>query len=163
MRLPTFEVYRAFAELDSFSDEECCSFVASAKRAHPASQIAFGLLAVPLFIGSLVGMIFVVLWILQLANSFGAELSPRLQDFAMALGVVCVFGFPIVGILLIRDRLLRWAVRRHIGRASCDCGYSLLGLTIEDGMVLCPECGHPTVLSHRGLTPENLLVPMNDK
>lgn len=59
----------------------------------------------------------------------------------------------------IRDGTLRWAIRQGLLDTRCPaCTYSMLGLTVEDGHVTCPECGLRTSLAERGLSPELLMA-----
>jgi DNA-directed RNA polymerase subunit RPC12/RpoP len=87
--------------------------------------------------------------------------SPRLDVLiAMAMAVAGA-GPSGMFFLIVRDRWLRWALRRHIKSAKCPgCGYLLLGLQVQDGAVVCPECGDRLMLTDLGLTPESLLVPL---
>lgn len=88
-----------------------------------------------------------------------AQLRSNSFDVWHALAVgVCVFATLLFG-LHIRDRWLRWSVSTQIVAALClNCRYSLLGLMVENGEVLCPECGHRTDLAAQGLTAEELLA-----
>lgn len=65
---------------------------------------------------------------------------------------------PAVILLLCRDVWLRWALKSQVGSTTCFCGYSLLGLTLSDNAVQCPECGEVVRLADRGLVPEDLLA-----
>jgi len=58
MRLPAFKVYRAFPELDRFSDEQCEGFVAAANRSgsgrawRRVTQAAFAVLLMSMGAGA---------------------------------------------------------------------------------------------------------------
>ena len=43
MRLPVSKLYRAFPELDPFTDEQCIAYVVTAKQRHRIRTIAGGL------------------------------------------------------------------------------------------------------------------------
>lgn len=56
--------------------------------------------------------------------------------------------------------LLIRTMRRLANRTGCpDCGFSLMGLKVEAGVVVCPECGSRVVLAEHNLLPADLLPP----
>jgi hypothetical protein len=58
-----------------------------------------------------------------------------------------------------RDWWLRQTITRSIMSTRClGCRYSLLGLTVREGVVVCPECGVECSLAGRGLTPDDILA-----
>lgn len=162
MRLPLAKIYRAFPELDRFSDEECRGFVAQASKAGldwtTAARAAGGvftisafLIAIPLSmtIGALTG-----------AAIWGVR-GPR--PFWMGLSLLVGITVPLVGNLMLRDFVLRRRIRRRLLSAECAaCRYSLLGLAWRDGLVKCPECGTSNDLRGRGLKPEDLIAGSAD-
>ncbi len=160
MRLPLSKIYRAFPELDRFEDARCESFVHGAKRQHWASGLVIAFLFVPaLFVSVIVASVITML-VFERALDFAATkgINESAIVAAGSLLGIAVAAVPPVFVLRARDRWLRWAIARHINHARCFCGYSLLGLTIEDGAVQCPECGERIVLADRGLTPDMLLA-----
>ena len=143
MRVPGTKIYRAFEELDRFSDEQCARFLAAALR--PGRRIAR--LTLSLLVGvALLGIAIPLMFIL---TEFPTRFVPKITDFwiwtflffvTTALVTVCV-----VAATLFRDLMLRRRLRRLINtRGSCtSCGYGLLGLLVSDAnTVVCPECGH---------------------
>ncbi len=147
MRLITRKLYRAFPELDRFSDERCEQFVRAA-RGGMWARILRGVLLSGLmfvvFIGS-VGLVAAGMgWIDRVGvrwwdNIFQAV--GMLVYSAVCFGLAPLFGF--VG----RDILLRGRVRRILrSHSSCArCEYRLLGLPMDaHHLVVCPECGHLT-------------------
>jgi len=151
------KVYRAFSELDAFSDEECERFVRAAR-----AQAGFRLTASA--IGAGVGMA-----VALIAALVGGAIAwrwmglPRLDRADRALFVVIAMGgiFPCVVALAgfgARDQTLIGAIRRRLGNATCTaCRFSLLGLPVTDGAVRCPECGTVLSLAALGLKEEDLL------
>jgi hypothetical protein len=163
MRIPLMQVYRAFPELDSFSDEECERFVTRAKT-HQGTMLMAG------YAGAALAGVATscpsgwMLW--RLTHWLGRPFErPGITDDRIELEM---FAIVIVGTVLaaagvgfaVRDLTLRKAIARAITLASCPrCRYSLLGLPVERGLVQCPECGHPVNLHEMGLTPEDLISP----
>ena len=156
MRLYVDQIYRAFPELDPFDDVQCKRMMQGVRKAKPWGTIAtfawIGASVVISAILSLVAMIVVVEVVFSPSISDGATVLVTLITVGVAAGPPMLFAF------LARHRWLRKALVEHLKQAKSVCGYSLLGLTIEDGAVTCPECGERIVLADRGLTPEMLLA-----
>jgi DNA-directed RNA polymerase subunit RPC12/RpoP len=160
VRIPFSQPWRAFPELDRFTDEQCVAYVRLAKRERVGSR------AIVTFVAGFVSLVMAVVALI-LTMQFVEEMmymtraSPRLDVLiAMAMAVAGA-GPSGMFFLIVRDRWLRWALRRHIKSAKCPgCGYLLLGLQVQDGAVVCPECGDRLMLTDLGLTPESLLVPL---
>ena len=163
MRLPLSKVYRAFPELDRFPDEDCARFVGFATLANRRSQIIVSVLSVAVFVGGAV-----LLWpsfgsrVYVIVDDVLATTDSKLGLWAVAGSILANLLIPAFAVLFIRDFWLRWVVRKQIGTTLCPCGYSLLGLESHSGVVVCPECGSPTILEHRGLTPEQILAGTRD-
>ena len=165
MRLPLSKVYRAFAELDSFSDEECVRFVVRV-RAHRR-----GLLLWPLLAGGASMLLWIVvvmpaaLFCLRAFARAGRTLQVASPDTAMmSVGALLVAGtlLVLVGGLTLRDRLLIRAIRGRVDLAACPrCGHSLLGLPLLPGggreSVRCPECGSAVLLDEIGVNHADLI------
>lgn len=141
MRLITRKpLYRAFPELDRFTDEQCQRFLKSANRGVLRGLIRAAViftLGIGLFSGTLTGM----MWLSDTVIDLGDKLPVISAVIAFSMGA----GF--IGGLIIRDLLLRRRVRRVIDeRGVCSgCGYVLLGLHVgPDLKVVCPECGAAT-------------------
>ena len=160
MRLPFSRIYRGFPELDKFSDEECCAYIARARAKHkPSLRVAMAC-AVP--VSTAVSLIVLTLmiaaagWVRAMQPS---TLRNKLEvAFDLATPIV-VIPVGAVIILLMYDFWLRWAIRKDLIRAVCPrCGYSLLGLNVVDASVVCPECGDAIRLTNIGLTPADVLA-----
>ncbi len=150
--LTTKALYRAFPELDQFSDEQCRTFVAAAKRGVIPRLLR---VAVQLLVAA--AALIVVGWLtVTIAN--GLAPASRVQADAIFLVVALfamfiTFGSAAVAYLITRDLLLRRRIRWVMNaRGSCyECSYGLTGLLIvktptPDGTtdaVICPECGTP--------------------
>jgi hypothetical protein len=140
MRLPTSKVYRAFPELDQFSDAQCLAFVRLAN--HDVSK-AFVRFLLYVITGAVVAFVSGAVLIAILA-----EWQPSLMFGAcfLLVGVTAPTG---VALLALRDALLRDRIRRVFTlRGSCaGCSYALVGLPLGEagtngkGEVRCPECG----------------------
>jgi len=162
MRLPGSKVYRAFPELDRFSDEECERFVGIAKHENQASMVLTGLLAAFVAVAGTVLLIVIlktcVWWILGAAG--GGRVRPSDEGFGFLLVLPPSFLVGPVAGLLIRDAWLRNTINTKITTTNCpQCRYSLLGLAPADGAILCPECGCRLNLAVLGMSPQDFLAP----
>lgn len=149
MRLPRSRTYRAFAELDRFSNAQCDTFVRGVKRSkwrrvrHITATWTVGLL----LFAAIAGALGYLGW--QFEDHIQRMRSVWLFYAGLALGVILLTGVPFLGALLTKDFLLRRALRRVINtRGSCiGCGYGLTSLPVPaSGPVICPECGHGLVV-----------------
>jgi len=148
VRIPLSEPWRAFAELDRFSDEQCRAYVAAVNQERRASRAFSRVCSVAAF-----------LFIVPIGAIVGDAFAPRVLD-PRPVALVCALFPSLISMLLIRDLWLRGALRKHLLAAHCPaCRYILLGLVVHDGAVQCPECGKRIVLSELGLTPESLIAP----
>jgi hypothetical protein len=157
MRLPWDKVYRAFPELDRFSDEECERYILQVR-----SQKKVG--ALP----GVLSFLSVLLWILLgfpaiawAMRGPGASSEPIMM-LKGALVIAGVVGTPFLTYYVVRDYRLRRALRDRIDNARCPkCRQSLLGLPLIPGAprpaVRCTECGGFIELGTIGLTPTDIL------
>jgi hypothetical protein len=143
MRLPTSKIYRAFGELDRFSDEQCERFLSVAQRPLWKWALRWMVYLLVALVVLVLGMI-IVTAVFQVIFPRG-RIANDPAWFPMALiATVAISGAPVFSALLLRDWMLRKLVRRVIGtRGVCrGCGYRLLGLPVSAScQVRCPECG----------------------
>ncbi len=137
MRLIATPSFRAFPELDQFSDEQCRAFVQATRRMLGARIATW---AFRLFVTFAVPPIVVF----AVAYLHGPPAPGRSIDLIAILLIAGVawMGF---GWLVAKDLALRWLIHRVMRRGgSCmGCGYRLVGLSVgPDAVVTCPECGH---------------------
>ena len=135
MRFIASPIYRAFPELDVFTDEQCRNYLQRVYGGVPA-RVAVGL--VSLVCG--VGVAFAVGWVCVLVANANPGRTTIVGVFALA-AVTAAFGF---GTLISRDVLLRQLVRRVLREVGLcpSCDYSAMGLLVSvDFAVTCPECG----------------------
>jgi DNA-directed RNA polymerase subunit RPC12/RpoP len=160
MRIPREKIYRAFPELDPFSDQECERFVLQVKtqkRIGPWPAAAF--IAVFLFLALVV---YPALGFAALNIRIRIR-SDQFRTLTAAALLALLFGLPFLAALLTRDRRLRRAIEDRINSARCSrCRHSLLGLPLldeddPDPSVRCPECGQVLRLANLGLTPADLI------
>ena len=145
MRLPRSKVYRAFPELDRFSDEQCEHFLVAARRGRRQRVGRFVLQLLALLTALAVGA--GAYWGLTRVTILNPTRigSGTLADVVFGLALVLELGAGGLAWLLAKDRLLRGRIRRVLNtRGSCAaCGYVLAGLPVSgDGHVICPECGY---------------------
>jgi hypothetical protein len=161
VRLPTSKVYRAFPELDRFSDEQCRAFV---RRASQDSALgSCGLTVLGLGLGVLTAVAWVVLLVLYARLTATPSGAIRLGAVWLVLLVVGVLVLSPLAGFFFRDVWLRAAIRASLARTNCrECRYSLLGLHATEGVVTCPECGKRIALADYNLTPEHLMGTVSD-
>jgi hypothetical protein len=163
------KIYRAFPELDRFSDEQCREYIRRV-RLSQLRELALFLSLLFVGVGSLMGAVHLTRTILDSPDErrLQVELIVRGMAWAYVLGwVVYLFlvaATPCLLTLLTRDivlgAFLKQALHGHLKRTACPgCRYQLLGLPLGDaGAVRCPECGRRTTILELGLDgPEDLL------
>lgn len=164
MPLPFDRVYRAFPELNRFSNEQCRRFVARAQRRHP---VATALSAAAALAATAGGWAMIAVGWSALARALPADWSRAVSVHEMGVIawmivlVVCMTVGPLCG-LSVRWLCVRWLVRRHLNRAVCPrCRTSILGRPLEPGAeptVACQRCGASVPLAARGLCPEDVIA-----
>jgi len=137
MRLIATPSFRAFPELDEFSDEQCAAFVQATRRMLGARIATW---AFRLFVTFAVPPI--VIFVAAYLHG-----PPTLRPSIGLIDVLLIAGVAWMGIgwLVAKDVALRWLIHRVMRRrGSCmGCGYRLVGLSVgPDAVVTCPECGH---------------------
>lgn len=147
MRIPSTKVYRAFPELDRFSDEQCRRFAAAAKGSiwRRMRHLAMELLVAGCALGLVAGAAYGIDRWWPAALALRLLLGVRAELARDGLVLVCGLGGPTLAFLLVRDWLVRRSIRRVVNtRGSCGvCGYGLTSLMVtETNTVRCPECGH---------------------
>jgi len=137
MRLIATPSFRAFPELDEFSDEQCAAFVQATRRMLGARVAMW---AFRLFVTVAVPPI-VIFVVAYLHGPPTPGRSIGLIDVLLIAGIAWMG----IGWLVAKDVALRWLIHRVMRRrGSCmGCGYRLVGLSVgPDAVVTCPECGH---------------------
>jgi hypothetical protein len=161
MRIPYSKIYRAFPELDQFSDGQCEVYVARTRARRSGSRDVMILGAGAAGVGMAIAMAVVTgVVIVPLAGALGVRVR-REYELPMEMAVVGVHVVAAcIAAMLVRDAWLRRAIRACIDAARCPkCDYSLLGLPVRAGEVKCPECGAGCDLVAMGLGAEDLLSP----
>jgi hypothetical protein len=158
MRFPWNKIYRAFAELDRFSDEECERFLLQAR-----AQRRVGPLPLVLAVVAVLGWCLAAVPMIRSWFRRGYFRGPGPIDAVRTgLLIAAVVGTPLLVYYIARDVRLRRALRGRIDNARCPrCRQSLLGLPMLDESptpaVRCTECGGSIELTPIGLTPADLL------
>jgi hypothetical protein len=138
MRLIVRQLWRAFPELDGFSDEQCAAFVkvASLSKRHAlaGSLVLFG--------GGALGLVVVGLVSMALLNPVTTGAASVWDALWRLAAAAAVFAVAAGCVLRLRDWLLRRSVLRLFAtRGACEgCGHGLAGLPADVQRVICPEC-----------------------
>lgn len=138
-------LYRAFPELDAFSDERCQRFVAAAKR---SLGVRLRMLAAGLF-----AFLLCVVLVVLLLSLIPRSRDPRPVDppslRTLIAFVTLVLGLFVGGAagLVAKDLVLRRRIRYVLrAKGHChSCGYLLAGVAVSPSCdIACPECGFVT-------------------
>lgn len=169
MRIPLFKPWRAFSQLDTFTDEECEKFVGDAwANCRPIES------AMPLIIGPICFILWPACILIGLRFPVIAKwlYTPQSKEAAILLLVATSVFIGCAGALLSRDIVLFMLLRRELGRADCPkCGQSLRGLPVQSigeipdpakNFIRCAECGRVHHLLDLGLAPRDL-VPLEQR
>lgn len=145
MRIPRSKVYRAFPELDAFSDEQCRGFVRSASRSWGRRGVRLVIQGV--VAGAALGATSMLSrWLVEWLGRAAEVWFRQDASFLFTMGVLLFFVLFSTSMawLMTRNIQLRRAIRWVMGsRGSCGaCAYGLTGLPVSgEGEVMCPECG----------------------
>jgi hypothetical protein len=145
MRFLVRRIYRAFPELDRYSDEQCLRFVRATKRRFWTKWGHRGVIGVAALVAMCaagLGCVCVTGWLEDYQNAVRRDL-PWLQLSAVLACAPLLAVVPVVAFIT-RDLLLRRRVRYVLRtRSACPgCGYRLIGLSVSGGnTITCPECG----------------------
>jgi hypothetical protein len=161
MRIPFKNVYRAFPELDRFSDVQCRLLMRRVQLNY-VSRVLVALVPVVAFLVSLAVVI-----ILLATTDVRAAAGRLVTDGDLWLSHLALAGIPPFVGLLTRDRLLRRfllrAIRLRIDRVRCRyCRYILIGQQPFENRVTCPECGGSNPLPVLGITADDLIPPASE-
>ncbi|MBX3408782.1 MAG: hypothetical protein KF859_02715 [Phycisphaeraceae bacterium] len=159
-----FKVYRAYRELDMFSEGECRALM---QRVRENASATF--MIVPAVIGALVYLPLSYAIISGYAMDLWMRYYPlEVLPYTLALSVV--LGAVVITVLLMiltREVQYWFAVGRELRRKLCrKCGQTLIGLPLEimgdtpdpnRVYVRCAECGYRANLLELGLTRRDLI------
>ena len=161
MRILTKRLYRAFPELDRFSDIQCGLLM---RRVHLDVAARFIVRAAPL-LASGVALLLVV--VLLVVTEILVPAQKLFRDADILFGLLASLGLAALAGLLARDLLLRRflikAIRLRIDRVRClSCRYILIGQRPDGDAVSCPECGTTNYLHALGITAADLIPPASE-
>jgi hypothetical protein len=161
MRILTRKIYRAFPELDLFSDIQCERLMRRVAL-NAGARMAVQVTAVIGFVGA-----FFLVIVFLLTTEILEPTEKLFTDADVLFFLLCIFLIPaLVGALsrdvVLRDRLIK-AIRLRIDRVRClDCKYILIGQQAESDAVTCPECGRINRLLELGIAEEDLIPPKSE-
>jgi hypothetical protein len=168
------EVFRAFPELDRFSDERCRALLSLVYRSNRYNN----LVGVAVLGGIILGLAFSISAGVLLQDQGLERVAEAMEDEQsldwlglIQLGVFTVIlaAPPLLLAFLGRDIAMRFALKRavrgHLSGTVCpECRYQLIGQRVSaSGSLRCPECGRRTTIAELGLAgPEDLLPDSAD-
>ena len=149
MRVPGRKIWRAFKELDQFSDEQCARFV---KRAYGGCvfRLLVSAFVLGVFAATFFGLLVAIIWLhtsLELDNR--SKYSDTFIAWTTASSVFLVGITAPMLALLSRDFILRTAIWRVLNLSGVcrACQYPLYGLPLSDSFeCVCPECSTVTAV-----------------
>ena len=143
MRLLTRRIYRAFPELDRYSDEQCLRFIRTARRGFFRRAWHYSLIGA-VFLVVVFGAMFPVAFVSNFVEHRTFRTTGlHWENLLTVLASIPCLGLAPLAAFIVRDWLLRRRVRYVLRtRGVChNCRYSLVGLPVDErGMVVCPEC-----------------------
>ena len=153
MRIPARRIYRAFKELDRFSDEQCEKLLAYIQQ-----TTSYGLIVIAA-VGITIGGSLILL-----ASALNHLV--RSTIFSEEMAILMIIMVPSILSLVARDVVLRYyfklGLEKRLARFRCpSCRYLLLGQRVRSDSVTCPECGSTTKLQTLGLESASDLRPPN--
>ncbi len=159
MRFPLSKAYRAFPELDRFSDAECEGFVRLAKSQNRPATYLWTLVGVLVAGFSIpVGFALTMFIANVVAKRGGPSAGSNATLIAFAGILLSLIGGAMLGVITYERWLKRTILSRVRAHHCAACSYSLLGLPVIDGGIICPECGQRFDLAARGLSAADVLA-----
>ncbi|MCA9274471.1 MAG: hypothetical protein KDA29_00440 [Phycisphaerales bacterium] len=154
MRLISRKLWRAYPQLDRYSDEVCKRYM---RHAFHRRNLWKGVLL--LITTVIVAIVVAAVSIHFFGYEVQAYSGSRRGSVSIMFGLMIVgafltsvLWFPVVSCFIVRDFWLRHVIQKQLQSTNCSgCDYQLLGLTIEreeqSAFVTCPECGNRVELN----------------
>jgi uncharacterized Zn finger protein (UPF0148 family) len=165
MRIPYSKVYRAFPEFDRFGDAQCEAYLRylrnSPRTNYSSVRVMLVFLAIVAVVASPIVALYGATFLVRIVapGMFKSANGDVYWLASMGGALLVCFSASALVILTIRDLVIRRAIREQLKGVRCDhCGYSLLGVRVLEGVVLCPECGDKFTIALRGLREEDFRV-----
>lgn len=141
---------RLCPELDGYSDAECLRFsldMGRARRRGLLIALVFMLAVGPIFAFAADAVVILMISERSAWSNTDAWQGRLLRIIMMSgTGVVILYLAMLPYCLLLRGE-----VRKRVQSFSCKgCSYSLIGLPVKSGAIICPECGAEFVLAENG-------------
>ncbi len=161
MRIPTNKIYRAFPQLDRFSDEQC-NLLMRRVKVQGGGYVMIHTLAVSIFL-----VVLLIMTVLVFRMPLPDWLAHLAKNLDILIRLIIIFTVPAIVSMAVRDRVFRRhlinAIEIQVERVRRpQCQYILIGLTPVNDTVTCPECGRTTDLRSLGVTPQDLAPPESD-
>lgn len=171
-RLPLSNPYRAYPELDGYTNEQCeflMRRIGVIRKRRTFQTGCLGSLVMVLSIVAMCGLFGLLIpWIEKLMNRLVGPPMTGFDDLLHGIPIVIFFSalFLVVALIghVFENRAIRLALAEQLSLAEkvemarcIDCKYPLRGLPSREGQLCCPECGREHPLAELGLTQEDVL------
>jgi hypothetical protein len=157
VRIPYNKLYRAFPELDRFSDAQCETLMKRLDVQGYGANAVRGMTLLAIVLGFAVSC--------GMLGFLGRTVDTSHSAYTDLFMLCGLFVPPAVLAFLTRDLMLRHylikAIHVQLDRVRCpQCKYILLGQAAVSGTVTCPECGAVVTLRRLGVTEADLIPPV---
>jgi len=164
MRIPMRKIYRAFPELDAYTDAQCELLMQRVNLSMVSRQAIRGMTFAAVVVTLIVMLPIMYVFVDTLIQGNPGWGMVRYDGERSLVWTVGMVGPAVLAGFLTRDTVLRKqlvsAITLHIEKVRCpECKYILIGQRDHNGAVTCPECGHTTLLRLLGLEPADLIPP----
>jgi DNA-directed RNA polymerase subunit RPC12/RpoP len=157
MRFSRSKRWRAYPELNGYSDEQCRVWIQQVEKCEQVS------LRSRMRVAYLGATIFALLSTFTVVGGTvlyvrGPRPNPVLAPISLV--IVAAQG-TLIPFEIVRGTRYRWRgrmLRKLLSIPKCPwCKYPLVGLRTDDGDVRCPECGNRAMIEHAALMPGTVL------
>ena len=164
MRIATSKIYRAFEELDDYTDQQCLLLMRRVKLSFASRQT---LSAWKFGAGCMTSVVSVIsiLLMMEILSQYNVWWTrPGSDHWRSSIWILGICVPVATAWFWARDVVLRRqlieAIQLHIDRVRCpNCKYILIGQKAHSGAVTCSECGQSTLLITLGVEAEDLIPP----
>lgn len=154
--------WRLFRELDCYTDAECESLLSRSLGARVMGLI------IAIVLTLIFGVISAIVITVCREHAFGQHSQWNTDELMQGRLVLAPIYAVCTSIILTMafvpySRMVLSSVQSKLGSISCDCGYLMLGLSVAEGRVTCPECGVVHTLVERGWEERDIVTGASER